>query len=433
MIPLDNTAMQRYLTEGNITVQTDFHETFHRSIYDRAEEIFESDGNPGNDIYPRIPELGNVFRHPRVHDALTAILGPDYIMHPHRHCHQTPPGKGAQSNHKDSYEDDENVRHHRSRWAMAFYYPRDVDEAYGPTVVTPGSQYYTQGQSLGSLEEKKLCGPAGTVTIVHYDLWHRASENLTDQNRYMMKFLFCRRGEPASASWNHADDPPNFRRHRRLCEHLWRWHAGKRPPLTGGQDLVTTLVDRYRRGLEPERLDAAYRLGETGRTETLLELLASDIGARLDGNLERRHTNACQVDAIYGLTAADEAAVPALTDALSHSDWWMRAAAADALGDIGRSAASATRRLADALEDESEWVRRNATEALGNLNAEEAVNDLGKSLSDESDRVRHNAALSLVKIGPPAAGSRRELTDALDDENRYVRALSRLALDAISD
>ena len=432
MIPLDNSAMQRYLTEGYVTVQTDFDETFHRSIYDRVEGIFESDGNPGNNIYPRIPELGDVFRHPRIHGVLTSILGPDYIMHPHRHCHLTPPGKGAQMNHKDSYEDDENVRHHRSRWAMAFYYPKDVDEAYGPTAVTPGSQYYTQGQSLESLEEKKLCGTAGSVTIVHYDLWHRASPNLTDQNRYMLKFLFCRRGEPASPSWNYDNDPPKFRRDRRLCEHLWRWNAGKCLTITNEQEIEATLVDQYRHGSEPERLDAAYRLGEAGRTDRLLELLTDDIETRLEGNLEKRHTNACQVDAIYGLTAAGGKAVPALTDALSHSDWWMRAAAADALGDIGCSVTSATRQLADALEDESEWVRRNATEALGNLNAVDTVNDLGKALDDESERVRQNAALSLLKIGPPAAGSRKELSDALDDDNRYVRAISRLVIDAIS-
>ena len=424
-----NSIIQRYLTNGYVTVQTDFGEAFHRCIYDRIEEIFESNGNPGNDIYPKIPELGDIFCHPRVRCALTAILGPDYFMHPHRHCHLTPPGKEAQINHKDSYEDDENVRHHRSRWAMAFYYPRDVDEDYGPTAVTPGSQYYIQGQSLESLEEKKLCGPAGLVTIVHYDLWHRASPNLTDQNRYMMKFLFCRKKEPFFPYWNSESELPDFCKNRSLCEHLWRWNTGQCLALTNGEEITTALIDQYRHGSEPERLDAAYRLGGAGKTDGLLELLMDDLEERVEGNLEKPHTNACQIDAIYGLTAAGGTAVPDLTDILSHSDWWMRAVAADALGDIGRPAVSATRRLAGALEDESEWVRRNAVEALGNLNAVDVVDNLGRALGDESESVRHNAALSILKIGSFSDGCRKRLTEVLDDSNRYVRALSRVLLD----
>ena len=37
--------------------------------------------------------------------------------------------------HQDSYENDQNVRHHRTRWAMAFYYPQDVPRELGPTAV----------------------------------------------------------------------------------------------------------------------------------------------------------------------------------------------------------------------------------------------------------------------------------------------------------
>ena len=425
--------MQHYLTEGYVSVSTDFPKAFHQSIYDQAQDIFESEGNPSNDIYPRIPELGDVFHHPRVHGALTAILGPGYIMHPHRHCHLTPPDKDPQRSHKDSYEDDANVRHHRSRWAMAFYYPQDVDEEIGPTAVTPGSQYFTESASLDVLEEKKLCGPAGSVTIVHYDVWHRASENRTDQNRFMMKFLFCRTREPIAAAWN-TDPPANihFDRHGNICPHLWRWNTGRtestKTGLHGGH--VSGLVDQYATGSETDRLSASYMLGEAGAVETLLDLLARDTEARLNGNLEKNHTNASQIDAVYGLTTAGEAAVPTLSDLLSGPAWWMRAAAADILGDIGQAATPAIPALAGALEDDSEWVRRNAAEALGTLRAEAAVPALAKTLGDESDRVRHNAALTLTKIGTPANGARNELTHALDDENRYVRGLSQLALDA---
>jgi len=148
-------------------------------------------------------------------------------------------------------------------------------------------------------------------------------------------------------------------------------------------------------------------------------------------NLERRHTNAAQVDAVYGLTVAGSAAVPALTDLLQDSEWPIRAACADILGNIGRPAASAVSALTESLSDGSEWVRRNAAEALGTLTAANAVSALIGSLSDESVRVRHNALLSLLKIGRPAAPAAPEMRRALEDENRYVRALSRQTLRAI--
>jgi len=44
-------------------------------------------------------------------------------MHPHRHCHYNFQNRKEQGIHQDSYEDDEYVRHHRTRWVMVFYHP----------------------------------------------------------------------------------------------------------------------------------------------------------------------------------------------------------------------------------------------------------------------------------------------------------------------
>src|SRR5437867_3697159 len=104
--------MRDFIVNGYVTVQTDFPAEFHAKIYQQAETIFATTGNPLNEIYPKIPELGELFAHPAVRGVLTSLLGLGYIMHPHRHCHLNPPGKAAQRPHKDSYEDDENVRHH---------------------------------------------------------------------------------------------------------------------------------------------------------------------------------------------------------------------------------------------------------------------------------------------------------------------------------
>ena len=84
---------------------------------------------------------------------------------------------------------------------MGFYYPQDTTEDMGPTAVLPATQYYETHESAHAQQELALCGEAGTVTLVHYDLWHRAMPNQSDKKRHMLKFLFTRLDEPKAPSW----------------------------------------------------------------------------------------------------------------------------------------------------------------------------------------------------------------------------------------
>ena len=45
--------------------------------------------------------------------------------------------------------------------------------------------------------------PAGSVILLHYDIWHAGTANTSDRVRYMMKFLFDRISESTKPSWNH--------------------------------------------------------------------------------------------------------------------------------------------------------------------------------------------------------------------------------------
>ena len=83
---------------------------------------------------------------------------------------------------------------------MAFYYPQDTTLDMGPSAVVPCSQYLTEERGLDA--EQVLEGPAGTVTIVHYDLFHRGLANRSPDTRLMIKFLFARMEEPVRPSWN---------------------------------------------------------------------------------------------------------------------------------------------------------------------------------------------------------------------------------------
>jgi HEAT repeat protein len=437
-ILLTDAQIQNYLINGYTTVQTAHSPTFHQSILHQIETLFATTGNPGNDILPKVPDLNQILQDPAVHGALASILGPDYIVHPHRHCHHNPKGSKGQGMHQDSYENDQNVRHHRTRWTMAFYYPQDVSLDIGPTAILPATQYYNSAEQAHKREEQPLCGQAGTVTIVHYDLWHRAMPNASDRDRYMVKFLFARMSEPQGPSWNcrnsawnaEGTDPPAD-----LCRRAWDWMRGAEDAVVSGE----TPLDELERALageeEANRLQAAYALAAR-RAEAvplLLNALGREAAKHLETNLERDHTNPSQLDAVFALSAVGHLAVPHVAALLASGDWWLRAAAASILGDLGEAAQETVPQLAQSLDDESTWVRRNAVEALGNIGplAAEAVPALSRRLQDPESWIRHNAALALAKIGPLAAEAIPTLQVNIDDDDRYARANAAVALERI--
>ena len=434
---LTDTQIQDYLTHGYLVLRTGHPDAFHRRVLRQIETLYATAGNPGNDILPRVPDLYGILRDPAVDGALRSLLGADYLLHPHRHCHENPRGSGGQEMHQDSYENDQNVRHHRTRWAMAFYYPQEVPLEMGPTAILPASQYYESGAQAQQREELALCGAAGTVTIVHYDLWHRAMANTGDRHRYMVKFLFTRMSEPRAATWDHraaafdlaGDDPPASLRRR-----MWDWMRAAEwsEPADGALDKWEQVLGE---GTEAERLRAAYALASRGAEAVprLVAALRRQAAALRQPNLEADHTNPSQLDAVFGLSAVGAPAVPAAAALLDDEAWWVRAAAADVLGDMGETARATVPQLTGALSDESVWVRRNAVEALGYLGsaASTAVPALGRCLSDADSRVRHNAALTLARLGPAAAAAIPALRRATADEEPYTRVNAAVALERI--
>ena len=437
-ILLTDAQVQAYLTNGYITVQTAHPPAVHQNIHQQIETLFATEGNPGNDILPKVPDLYQILRDPAVDGALQSLLGPSYLIHPHRHCHHNPSGSKGQGMHQDSYENDQNVRHHRTRWTMAFYYPQDVSLDMGPTAILPATQYYNSSKQAYEREEQPLCGRAGTVTIVHYDLWHRAMPNASDRDRFMVKFLFTRMGEPQAPTWDHCDgtwqsagsDPPVG-----LCRRAWNWMRSTDGTATPSGVSLDELRQALDAETEAERLRAVYALAARGKEAmpVLLNALRGEATTRLETNLANAHTNPSQLDAVFALSAVGRPAVPHMVELLGENDWWLRAAAADVLGDLGTTASGAVPHLTRVLDDEAEWVRRNAVEALGNIGpaAVEAVPALTRRLRDSESWIRHNAALSLAKIGPAATEAVPDLRKNIDDEDRYARANAAVALERI--
>ena len=435
-LQLTDEEMRDFIINGYVKVKTDVPASFHENIYEQLNVMFEHTGNLGNNVLPVIPEIQEVFDHPIVHGAMQGVLGSDYVMHPHRYCHFNQQGSEGQNFHKDSYAGDGQIRRHRCRWTMAFYYPQDVTEDMGPTAVLPGSQYYETGESAHEQPELALCGEAGTVTIVHYDLWHRAMPNQSDKKRYMLKFLFIRLDEPQAPLWkSDIDNWPALgnaekSEHPELWESLWDWSYGKQNGTTNGvsRTQVDTLIEALDSDNERDRLNAAYRLGRVG--DAAVPALKQTLYSKSDTIREY---------AGYALSLTGAPAVPTLIDAMQATDDSVRASAAFALADMGNAAQEAIPALTHAARDPHEWVRRHATEGLGligqlasdEMDLSETVQVLATGLNDDHYPVRDNAARALAKLGTLAEPAIPTLITQLEDEDRYVRFHAALALKQI--
>jgi HEAT repeat protein len=462
---LDDATMRKYIVDGYFTVQTEMPEGFNSDLVRSLDTVLDVEGNWGNNVLPRLPQIQEIFDRPEVRGALTSILGPNYYMHPHRYPHCNVPGSGAQTLHKDSthYSGDVDIRHHRSRWAMAFYYPQDVSEDMGPTSILPGTHLYEELSNDPENAELLLCGKAGTLTIVHFDIWHRGTANRSDERRWMLKFLFARAEEPGLDAWQpqSADwlrlDHGAAAKHPLAWSALGRWMTGygHAAPLTGDQvdagslgealtalgsgdtaarrraanalgrmgpaagAAIPALAAALRDADEPVRVNTSYALGHIG--PMAVPALISELRAGTE--IGRRH-------AAIALGLLGPYAAPDLVAALDDSDWQVRAVAADTLGELGRASPEILAALIRALEDESDWVRRHAADALGTVGkrAAAAAPALARLLADAKPYVRINAATALAKIGSGAHDAVPALVAALRDEDRYVRGFAVLAL-----
>ena len=479
---LTDEQMRGFIVDGYVQVQTHLPASVHGAIFNRSESLFagtsdprkDFDRNPQNNIVPMIPELRQVLEAPEVVGALTSILGPDYLLHPHRHCHPNyPVGAGASGDgadgdagprltmipHKDGHANGAKPRHRVPRWAIIFYYPQDCPQEQGPTAVIPRSQYHnvlTHDKDLqfpnkdsripvpetgagGSLllpdsyvyrELLPLSCPMGTVSIMHFDVGHSVLANLMERMRYGHKFVFMRTRNPSAPSWNSTavhwrtpalpgDAPDN----EIVWTSIWNWLRGSGDRFARGAGGDSCPVDErlaaLGSGADLERARAASALGfAAARDREVAETVAEPLCGALRDAFEPVRLNA-----LYALGAAGAAAIPHLLPMLQEgADYFERNQvlnvnhAADALATIG---APAVAPLVDALADSAEHVRASAAYGLGEMGAVAgaAVGALTGAVRDDTAPVRFHAISALGMIGRPAAPIIDALIAVLDSDD----------------
>jgi hypothetical protein len=176
--PIDDAFVQRFLTEGFLTMAPDIPastiehiaerlreltppvvlseeagEALEKTVVEGAErgylvmdssgKVTSADGKRTNEYdnssEPVLPELDELLEAPNVRRTLRALLGDRYMVDSDRGSNFTVPGRCATTDwHRDG---NDKRRHHHPRMLMGLYYPQAVTLKMGPTAIVARSQW----------------------------------------------------------------------------------------------------------------------------------------------------------------------------------------------------------------------------------------------------------------------------------------------------
>ncbi len=85
--------VRRFITDGFLVLSPDVPASVHERIDERLLWMVHKESNPGNNVLPMVPEMYEVLNSSVIRGALASVLGPDYVLHPHRFVHNNEPGK----------------------------------------------------------------------------------------------------------------------------------------------------------------------------------------------------------------------------------------------------------------------------------------------------------------------------------------------------
>ena len=205
---LSDDQMAQFIINGYMILETGVAPTINETI---IKELNKLDSNPGDLITDSVPLLKEIYDHPKLRGALASLLGHDYKINTHRHCHKNPSGSRSQTWHQDSLD---NIGFHKRNneyitQLLVMYFPQNVDKTMGPTALIPGSHLLSNHNtdrtaSQGNFRHQVTAElHAGSLLILHYDIWHAGTANTSGNIRYMVKFLYDRMSKPSEPSWDH--------------------------------------------------------------------------------------------------------------------------------------------------------------------------------------------------------------------------------------
>ena len=406
---LNDDQIKTFIVDGFISLKADVAPEVNDDIHRLLKISSENESHHGNNVLSRVPKMHEVLRCATIDGALLSLLGPDYLLHPHRVLHKSTPlnkklenyslstdghqmGKGSTATslwHQDAQSPLARARHHLPKYLIGFYYPHAVTKAMGPSRIQLGSYMHSKLSELTNLYQPDFV-EAGTFLLMHFDTVHAGFPNQADADRYMMKFVFARTSCPDGPSWDHRDGgwhmPSSALNTEDLSPawiYIWDWMRGKH---TGELSTLNphALIDPIEGTAETIRIRNIYSLTHTSEISALVESLLDKKGLdkhqRLllrdsDGNeIPKDDTSGSEIrwneravvmeDATYRLASMGQAAIEPLLGVIEANDPWLQINASFALGEIGISTEPVQLCLLRLLGSQHHQVVRQALDTL---------------------------------------------------------------------
>ncbi|EFC42848.1 predicted protein [Naegleria gruberi] len=303
---LSDSDLKRFLLDGYLIIkpsELSVNPQWHSNLFQYVSEIYKEEGNLGNNVLARFPQLNEIFQDKKVRGVLTRVLGREYVMQAHRFMHFTEPGTLTQQWHKDSYfGHGRPLRSNQLRNVMLMYYPQKTVLEMGPTALRKGTQYTCmdpkryKGDLPNEFEKgwREDCDlymecEAGSILLIHYDLIHKGSKNDL-RDRAMFKFQFSRVVEPqvdpdivgninGFTEFDQVDSEKleEFEKNTQypIAKHIWNWMHQipfKQEPI----DSKTLTEESLNEKGEQLRMGNHYRFALSGQYNTLLKRMDSE-------------------------------------------------------------------------------------------------------------------------------------------------------------
>ncbi len=450
-LPISDQHISDFLTNGYLEIELGLDCLDHQAIYmetDRLFQILKSGANPHNNIVPMIPSLHDVLDDGNLKNALTSLVGQNYLIHPHRHCHTNFPSERKvgpamlQHFHKDGHAHRPRPRHREPRWLILFYSPQDTPLHRGPTAVIPGSHLLGNlsaqkpTKTLPSLSDfenglitdssfhlrnvKPLVGPP-RVVLCHFDLGHGAMINSSVLPRYVHKFVVMRTEEPTLDSQLgtlNTEDP--------VLAHIWQWLGGTCAIEVGSGIDIGQWQKRLQSKDPIESTRAIYQ------SELLTEQYYDSVVESLEEQIKRQINTYANdevlntADAVNGLVQIG--AIERLLNMLESDCPALVATAAYGLGQL--RSADALPRLRELIDHRNGGVVRHVISAIGIISSatqtqfELTLDTLSEKYASEQDwDVRLYIIQAVIRMGFVDAAIPL-LRKATNDAHAYVSSFA---------
>ena len=386
----------RFLDLGyHVIDASDIPESTHDRLFDAAKDIYlrrSELSNPlasldtvADNLHVQIPLLNDILESASLVGAMSSVLGSSYFRYGHSFVHLS--GSYDQTYHKDSplpWGTRGGLRSHRPNWAMVFYYPQAVTLDMGPTEILPGTQYWnvnreatgrTEGEdrfdrtlsskAMNGMSEKerlrhfekqvqefdrnvtplRLELPKGSLILVHFDLFHRGTRSVSDDERFMYKFWYVRTTEPCVSNRRSISYQACDPRRQSLVAKNAAWL---------GLDLHNVA----------ESCETETVVQEADRMAQAHASVASNIDSIVDACLQGDEAD--RRCAMYALVGHDTESIFVATDLLARTTKQARCCAAFLLGELQEPRDVDLDSLLRLIADDSDTdVRMTASNALG--------------------------------------------------------------------